>query len=56
MKDCMKLSLRENPDHFILHVGANDLNMEISSGLVAKSIVYLATILKEDSRDVSFLI
>ena len=25
MEDCMKLSLRNPPDHLILHVGTNDL-------------------------------
>ena len=53
MKDYMKPSLRENPDHFILHVGTNDLNTERSPELIAKSIVDLATTLKGNSRDVS---
>ena len=49
----MKLSLRENPDHFILHVGTDDLNMERSPELIAKFIVDLAPTLKGNSRDVS---
>ena len=49
----MKLSLRENPDHFILIVGRNNLIMERSPELLAKSIVDLATTLKGNSRDVS---
>ena len=55
MKDYnyMKPSLRENPDHFILHVGTNDLNTERSPELIAKSIVDLATTLKGNSRDIS---
>ena len=53
MKDYMKPSLRQNPDHFILHVGKNDLNTERSPELIAKSIVDLATTLKGNSRDVS---
>ena len=53
MKDYMKPSLRENPDHFILNVGTNDLNTERSPELIAKSIVDLATTLKRNSRDVS---
>ena len=53
MKDYMKPSLRENPDHFILHVGTNDLNTGRSPELIAKSIVDLATTLKGNSRDVS---
>ena len=56
IKDYMKPSLRENPDHFILNVGTNDLNTEGSPELIAKSIVDLATTLKGNSRDVSFQI
>ena len=52
-KGYMKPSLRENPDHFILHVGTNDLNTEISPELIAKSIVHLATTFEVNSRDVS---
>ena len=53
MKDYMKPSLQENPDHFILHVDTNDLNTERSPELIAKSIFDLATTLKGNSRDVS---
>ena len=53
MKDYMKLSLRENPDHFILHVSANDSNTERSPELMAKSIADLGTTLKGNSRVVS---
>ena len=35
MKDDMKPSMREKPDHTILHVGTNDLNKD----RIAKSIV-----------------
>ena len=42
MKDYMKPSLRENPDHFILHVRTNDLNTERSPEVIAKSIAELA--------------
>ena len=45
-KGYMKPLLRKNYDHFILHVGTTDLNMEISPELIAKSIVGLATTLK----------
>ena len=38
------------PDHFILHVGTNDLNTERSPELIVKSI---ATTLKGNSRNVS---
>ena len=53
IKDYVKPSSRENPDHFILHVGTNDLIMERSPELIVKSIVNLATSLKGNSRDVS---
>ena len=45
-KGYMKPLLRKNYDHFIIHVGTNDLNMEISPELIAKSIVGLPTTLK----------
>ena len=53
MKGHMKPSLRENPDHFILHVGTNGLNTERLSELIAKSFVDLVTTLKGKSLDVS---
>ena len=43
MKNYMKPSLPENLDHFILHVGTNDLNSERSPVLISKSIDDLAT-------------
>ena len=53
IKDYMKPSLWENPDHFILHVGTNDLITERSPELITKSIVDLTTTLKGNSCDVS---
>ena len=52
-KNYMKPSFWENPDHFILHVGTNDLITDRSPELIAKSLVDLATTLKDNSRDVS---
>ena len=52
MKGYVKLWLRENPDHFILHIDTNDLNTERSPEPTAISIVDLATRLKGNSRDV----
>ena len=49
----MKVSLRKNPDYFILQVGTSDLNAERPSELMSKPIVDLATTLKGNSRDVS---
>ena len=53
MKDHMKPSTREKPDHTILHIGTNDLNSDRPSNLEAKSIVDLAIILKSNSQNVS---
>ena len=53
MKDYMKPSLRNPPDHFILHVGTNDLSSEKSSMEIAESIINLACRLKNEIHDVS---
>ena len=53
LKDHMKPSLRENPDHFVLHIGTNDLNSDRSPELIAKSITDVGSSLKNDSHDVS---
>ena len=39
LKDHVKLSLSENPELFILHVGTNNLDSDRSPELIAKSIV-----------------
>ena len=41
MKDHMKASMREKPDHIILQVGTNDLNSDRQPDLIVKSIVHL---------------
>ena len=53
MKDHMKPSMREKPNHTILNVGINDLNSERPSDLIAKPIVNLAITLKNNSQNVS---
>ena len=53
MKDYLKPSLRENPDHFVLHVGTNDLDSDRSPDLIAKSIVDVVSSLKTDKHDVT---
>ena len=53
MKDYMKPSQRENSDHYISHVGTNDLCLDRSPELIAKSITDLALTLKSESHDVS---
>ena len=52
MKDLIKPSQRENSDHYILHVGTNDLCLDRSPELIAKSIIDLALTLKNESHDV----
>ena len=53
MEDYIKPSQRENSDHYILHVCTNDLCLDRSPELIAKSIMDLALTLKNESRDVS---
>ena len=53
MKDYMKPSLRNPSDHFILHVGTNDLSYQKYSMEIAESIINLACTLKNEIHDVS---
>ena len=53
MKDHLKPSLRENPDHFVLHVSINDLDYYRLPDLIPKSIVNVASSLKTDKHDVT---
>ena len=49
----MKPSLSENLDHFVLHIGTNDLNSDRSPELIAKSITDVGSNLKNDSHELS---
>ena len=53
MKDYIKPSQRENSDHYILHVGTNDLYLDRLPELIAKSIIDLELTLKSESHDAS---
>ena len=53
MKYYLKPSLRENPDHFVLHVGTDNLDSDRSPDLIAKLIVDVASSLKTDKHDVT---
>ena len=53
LKDYLKPSLRGNPDHFVLHVGKNDLDSNLSLDLIAKSIVDVVSSLKTNKHDVT---
>ena len=50
MKDYIKPSQREDSDHYILLVGTNDLCLDRSPELIAKSIIDLAFSLKSESQ------
>ena len=53
MDDYKKPSIRDKPDHFIIHIGINDLNSEMPSESIAESIVDLAISLNTESNDLS---
>ena len=53
MNDYVKPSVRISPDHFILHVGTNDLSSDKSSEEITRSIIGLATSIKNEKHDVS---
>ena len=54
MKDHSELPLRENPDHFILHVGTSDLNSDRDPKRVAKSIMGVSLLMEKEkgNRDI----
>ena len=53
MHDYVKPLVRSSPDHFILHVGTNDLSSDKSPEEIARSITDLATSIKNEKHDVS---
>ena len=53
MKDYMQPSLRNVPNHFILHVCTNDLDSNKTAKSIANTIIDLTTSLKNDQYDVS---
>ena len=53
MTDYVKPSVRRMPDHFILHVGTNDLVSNIPPNEIASKVVDLAKQLKSENSDVS---
>ena len=53
VKDNIKPSLREKPDHIVLHVGTNDLVSDRPPDLIAKSIVDVASSMKNENHDVT---
>lgn len=55
MKDYIKRSLRENPDHFISHFGTNNLGLDRSPELIAKSVIDLPLTFKNESHELRIL-
>ena len=53
MKDTIKPSLREKPDHIVLHVCSNDLLSDPPSDLIPKSIVDVASSMVNKNHDVT---
>ena len=53
MKDHIKPTLREKPNHIVLHVGTNDLVSDRLLDLIAKSIVDVASSIKNENHDVT---
>ena len=53
MADYMKPSIRAKPNHFILHVGTNDLSSNRPPDEIAKAIIDLASELKSEKSGVS---
>ena len=51
--DYMKPWIRTKPNHFVLHVGTNDLNLSRPPDEIAKAIIDLASELKSEKSDVS---
>ena len=53
MKDHVKQTLKEKPDHNVLHVGTNDLVSDRPPDLIAKSIADVASSMKNENHDVT---
>ena len=51
MKDHIKPSLREKPDHIVLHVGINDLVSDRPPCLIAKSIMDVPSSMTNENHD-----
>ena len=51
--DYMKPWIRAKPNHFVLHVGTNDLNLSKPPDEIAEAIIDLASELKSEKSDVS---
>ena len=52
INDYIKQPVRNSSDHFILHVGTNDMSSDKSPEEIARSIIDLATSAKNEKHDV----
>ena len=53
INDYIKQPVRNSSNHFILHVGTNDMSSDKSPEEIARSIIDLATSTKNENHDVS---
>ena len=53
MHDYVKASVRSYPDHFVLHVGTSGPSSDKSPEEIARSIIDLATSIKNEKHDIS---
>ena len=53
MKDHSELPLRENTNHFILHVGTNNLYSDREREIITKSIVDIDSSMKKEKDNVN---
>ena len=53
MKDHSELPLRENTDHFTLHVGTNNLYSDREREIITKSIVDIDSSMKKEKDNVN---
>ena len=53
MSNYVKLLVRSSSDHFIFHVGTNNLSLDKSSEEIARSIIDLTTSISNEKHDVS---
>ena len=53
MKDHTKTSLREKPDHIVLYMDTNSLDSDRLPNLITKSIVDVASTMKNKKHDVT---
>ena len=53
MNNYVKPLVRSSPDHFIFHVGTNNLSLDKSSEEIGRSLIDLATSISNEKHDVS---